>query len=78
VSIGSRLKSALRTILHQQRVESELESEIRGYVDAVTDEKIASGVSPRFAISVRVRPSSLWCRTFVMGCARCDAILHLR
>jgi predicted permease len=46
VSIGSRLKSALRTILHQQRVESELESEIRGYVDAVTDEKIASGVSP--------------------------------
>jgi len=32
--------------LHQQRVESELESEIRSYVDAVTDEKIASGVSP--------------------------------
>ena len=46
MGLGSRLKSALRTILHQQRVESELESEIRSYVDAVTDEKIASGVSP--------------------------------
>ena len=46
MSRGSRLRSALRTILHQQRVESELESEIRSYVDAVTDEKIASGVSP--------------------------------
>ena len=43
---GSRFKSALRTILHKQRVESELEMEIRSYVDAVTDDKIAGGISP--------------------------------
>ena len=43
---GSRFKSALRTILHKQRVESELEVEIRSYVDAVTDDKITSGISP--------------------------------
>src|SRR5258707_13097184 len=43
---GSRLTSALRTLLHKQRVETELDMEIRSYVDAVAEEKIESGISP--------------------------------
>ena len=43
---GSRLTSALRTLLRKQRVETELDMEIRSYVDAVADEKIESGISP--------------------------------
>jgi len=44
--MGSRLTSALRTLLHKQRVETELDMEIRSYVDAAADEKIESGISP--------------------------------
>lgn len=44
--IGSRLTSALRTLLHKDRVETELDTEIRSYVDAMADEKIESGISP--------------------------------
>jgi hypothetical protein len=44
--MGSRLTSALRTLLHKQRVETELDTEIRSYVDAVADEKIENGISP--------------------------------
>ena len=46
MEIGMRLKSALLTLLRKQRVESELEMEIRSYVDSITDEKIASGTLP--------------------------------
>ena len=46
MGMGSRLTSALRTLLHKQRVESELDTEIRSYVDAIADEKIESGISP--------------------------------
>ena len=46
MGIGTRLKSALLTLLRKQRVESELEMEIRSYVDSITDEKIASGTLP--------------------------------
>ena len=42
----SLLKSALRTLLHKQQVETELEMEIRSYVDAITEEKIQSGIAP--------------------------------
>ncbi len=42
----SRLKSPLRTLLHKQRLETELDLEIRGYVDAIVGEKIESGISP--------------------------------
>jgi putative ABC transport system permease protein len=44
--MGSRLTSALRTLLHRGRVETELDTEIRSYVDAMADEKIESGISP--------------------------------
>ncbi|HUB30372.1 MAG TPA: ABC transporter permease [Terracidiphilus sp.] len=40
------LKSALRNLLRKQRVESDLDEEIRSYVHALADEKIAAGVSP--------------------------------
>ena len=46
MGMSSRLKSALLTILRKRRVESELDLEIRSYVDAITDEKIAGGISP--------------------------------
>jgi len=46
MGVGSRLRSALRTLLHKQRVETELDAEIRSYVDAIAGEKIADGVSP--------------------------------
>jgi predicted permease len=42
----SHIKSALHNLLHKQQVESELDDEIRSYVDTVTDEKIAAGLSP--------------------------------
>jgi hypothetical protein len=44
--MGSRLTSALRTLLHKQRVETELDVEISSYVNAVADEKMESGLSP--------------------------------
>src|SRR3984957_20076623 len=44
--MGSRVRTALRNWLHKQQVESDLDVEIRSYVDVVTDEKIASGLSP--------------------------------
>ena len=43
--MGSRVRTALRNWLHKQQVESDLDVEIRSYVDAVTDEKIAGGLS---------------------------------
>ena len=46
MAMMSRLKSALRTLLHKQRVELELDEEVRGYVDAVADEKIENGIHP--------------------------------
>lgn len=41
----AQLQSALRNLLHKQQVESDLNEEISGYLDAVTEEKIAAGLS---------------------------------
>jgi predicted permease len=41
----SKVRFALRNLLHKRQIESNLDAEIRSYVDAVTDEKIASGLS---------------------------------
>ena len=46
MSMDRRLASALRTLLHKQQVETELDVEIRSYVDAIADEKIKRGMSP--------------------------------
>ena len=42
----SRIRFTLRNLLGRQEVETDLDAEIRSYVDVVTDEKIASGLSP--------------------------------
>lgn len=44
--MGTHLRSALRTLPHMQRVETELDVEIRSYVDAIADENVASRISP--------------------------------
>ncbi len=41
----SQVKCALRNLLHKQQIESDLDAEIRSYVDAVTEEKMASNLS---------------------------------
>jgi len=45
----SRIRFTLRNLLGKQEVETDLDAEIRSYVDVVTDEKIASGLSPEEA-----------------------------
>jgi hypothetical protein len=45
----SRIQSALRNLLHKERVESELDDEIASYVAAVTDERIAAALTPEEA-----------------------------
>lgn len=41
-----RIKAAGFNLLHKHEIESELDAEIRGYVDAVVHEKVDSGISP--------------------------------
>src|SRR5215467_7073422 len=42
----SRINAALRNIFRWHKVESDLDAEIRTYVDSVTEERIAAGMSP--------------------------------
>ncbi len=42
----SRMKAALRNLLHKQQVDADLDAEIHSYVDAITEERIAAGVGP--------------------------------
>jgi predicted permease len=44
-----RLSSLLRNLFHKERVERDLDEEVRAYVDQLTDEKIESGMSPQEA-----------------------------
>jgi hypothetical protein len=46
MGIWRRIKTAVSNLLHKDRLESDLDAEIREYVDAVADEKIRSGMSP--------------------------------
>jgi predicted permease len=41
----SRIKSAARNLFRRRQVESQLDEEVRSYVDMIADEKIASGMS---------------------------------
>jgi predicted permease len=47
--MASRLKAVVANLLHRQKVEADLDAEIRGYVDQVTEERIAAGMSPEEA-----------------------------
>lgn len=44
--VWSRVQSALHNLLNKSQIESELDAEIRSYVDAIAEEKIANGMSP--------------------------------
>ena len=46
MGIWRRIKTAVSNLLHKDKLESDLDAEIREYVDAVADEKIRSGMSP--------------------------------
>ncbi len=41
----SRVGAAIRNLLRRQQIESELDAEIRSYIDSVTEEKMAAGLS---------------------------------
>ncbi|HEX3470496.1 MAG TPA: ABC transporter permease [Silvibacterium sp.] len=45
MKLWSRLKSVLRNLFRKQQVESQLDDEVRAYVDMMTDERIAAGMS---------------------------------
>jgi predicted permease len=45
----SRIKNVLKNLFRKQQVESQLDDEVRAYVDMVTDEKIGAGMSPEGA-----------------------------
>jgi hypothetical protein len=40
-----RLKGTLRNLFRKPRIESQLDDEVRGYVDLMTDENVANGMS---------------------------------
>jgi hypothetical protein len=44
-----RIRSGLRNLMNKSRAEAELDDELRAYVEMVTDEKVALGVSPEEA-----------------------------
>src|ERR1700680_2774565 len=46
MKLWSLLKSAARNLLRKQQVESQLDEELHAYVDLVTQERIAAGISP--------------------------------
>ncbi len=46
MKLWSRIKSAVHNLFHKRRVESQLDEEVRAYVEMVTDERIAAGVPP--------------------------------
>ena len=45
----SRMIAAVRNLLHTGKVESDLDAELRAYVDAVAAERIAAGMTPEMA-----------------------------
>ncbi len=46
MKLWNLLKSAARNLFRKQQVESQLDEEVRAYVDLVTQERIAAGISP--------------------------------
>ena len=45
MKLWSRVKSGCRNLFRKQQVESQLDDEVRAYVDLMTDERIAAGMS---------------------------------
>ena len=44
-----RMMAAVRNLFHMRQVESDLDAEIRAYVDGLTEEQIAAGMTPEEA-----------------------------
>ena len=49
MGLRHHFRSALRNLLRRPQIESQLDEELRAYVDIVTDEKIAKGIPPEEA-----------------------------
>jgi hypothetical protein len=46
MGLGFSIRSGLRNLMNKPRAEAELDDELRAYVEMVTDEKVAAGLSP--------------------------------
>ncbi len=46
MGIKFRIRSGLRNLMNKSRADAELDDELRAYVEMVTDEKVAAGLSP--------------------------------
>src|SRR3984885_4854304 len=46
MGLESRIKSSLCNLTKKRHAEAQLDDELRAYVEMVTDEKVAAGVSP--------------------------------
>jgi predicted permease len=46
-----RMMAAVRNLFHMRQVESDLDAEVRAYVDGLTEERIAAGMTPEAARS---------------------------
>jgi hypothetical protein len=44
-----RMMASVRNLFHMRQVESDLEAEVRAYVDGITEERIAAGMTPEAA-----------------------------
>src|SRR5271167_3666277 len=44
MTVWSRLLSVMRNLFHRDRVDGLLSDEVRGYVEMLTDEKVAAGM----------------------------------
>ena len=45
MKLWSRVKSILRNLIRKPQVERQLDDEVRSYVEMMTDERIAAGMS---------------------------------
>ena len=60
MSIWRNLTSGLRTLFHKEKVEQEMDEELRGFLDAAVKEKMRSGMSQDEALrAARVEMGSL-------------------
>jgi hypothetical protein len=46
MGIKFRIRSGLRDLMNKSRADAEVDDELRAYVEMVTDEKVAAGLSP--------------------------------
>jgi predicted permease len=57
MSLWSHIVSTLRNLFRKQQVESQLDDEVRSYIDLIADERVAAGMSPSEARRTAVADS---------------------